>query len=338
MKKLNTILLLSLFFICLVSFSYSQSRFMKDPDVNKDKIVFSYEGDLWLASTSGGTAARLTSAPGSENSPKFSPDGNTIAFTGNYDGSNNVYTIPVTGGEPQRVTYIPYISQTMTWTPDGKRIVFESYYDSYIIRDPMLYFVDKNGSAPEKLPVDRGRHCSFSPDGSKMVYVRKGPEEYNWKRYKGGWHSDIWMYDSKENKFSPLSDYVGKNAYPMWIGDFMYFVSDRTNGIANIYKENLSTKEITQVTNYSDVDVMMPSNDKDQIVYMHSGYLNLLDTKTDQSRQIEVNIPSDRWELRDKTINPKDYIHYVNISNDGKSVVLEAGEIYSTFLLKKGTQ
>ena len=163
-----------------------------------------------------------------------------------------------------------------------------------------------------------------------MVYVRKGPEEYNWKRYKGGWHTDIWMYDFKENKFSAVSNYVGKNAYPMWIGEFMYFVSDRNNGIANIYKENLSTKEITPVTNYTDVDVMMPSNDKDQIVYMHDGYIYLLDTKSDQSTMIEVNIPSDRWELRDKIINPKDYIHYVNISNDGKDVVLEArGDIFT---------
>jgi tricorn protease len=303
---------------------------MKDPDVNKDKIVFSYEGDLWLANTSGGTALRLTTAPGNEYSPKFSPDGSSIAFTGNYDGSNNVYVMPVSGGEPKRVTYNSNGAQTITWTPDSKRIVFSSFYENFVMRDPKLYFVDKDGSAPERFPLDRGRRCSFSPDGSKIVYVRKGVEEYNWKRYKGGMYPDIWMYDFKENKFTAISDYIGKNAYPMWIGGFMYFVSDRTNGIANIYKENLSTKEITQVTNYTDVDVMMPSNDTEQIVYLHDGYIYLLDTKTDQSKKIDINIPSDRWELRDKTINPKDYIHYVNISNDGKEVALEArGDVFT---------
>ena len=330
MKKFITILLLFFSILCSFSIASGQGRFMTYPDVNKDKIVFGYEGDLWLVGTSGGTASRLTTAPGNEYAPKFSPDGSLIAFTGDYDGSNNVYVMPVTGGEPKRVTYTPGSVLTITWTPNGKRIVFSSFYENFIMRDPNLYFVDKDGSAPERFPTDRGRRCSFSPDGNKMVYVRKGLEEYNWKRYKGGWYTDIWMYDFKANKFSPVSDYVGKNAYPMWIGDFMYFVSDRNNGIANIYKENLSTKEITQVTNYSDVDVMMPSNDKEQIVYMHDGYLYLLDTKTDQSRKIDVEITSDKWELRDKVVNPKDYIHYVNVSNDGKNVVLEArGDIFN---------
>jgi tricorn protease len=330
MKKSLTNLLLFIFLLFQVSIASGQGRFMKDPDVNNGKIVFNYEGDLWLVSTNGGTAARLTTAPGNEYSPKFSPDGSLIAFTGNYDGSNNVYVMPANGGEPQRVTYISNGAQTITWTPDGKRIVFSSFYQNYVMRDPMLYFVNKDGSAPEKLPLDRGRRCSFSPDGNKIVYVRKGVEEYNWKRYKGGMYTDIWMYDFKDNKFTPVSNYVGKNAYPMWIGDFIYFVSDKSNGIANIYKENLSSKEITQVTNYNDVDVITPSNDKEQIVYMHDGYLYLLDTKSDQSKKLDVNIPSDRWELRDKIINPKDYIHYVNVSNDGKVVTLEArGDIFN---------
>ena len=300
MKRLFITAILLLFLLISNSFGLNQGRFMKEPDVNGSKIVFSYEGDLWLVSTSGGTASRLTTAPGNEYSPKFSPDGSLIAFSGNYDGSNNVYVMPTEGGEPKRVTYIPGSSQTITWTPDGKRIVFSSFYENFIMRDPNLYFVDKDGSAPERFPIDRGRRCSFSADGNKIVYVRKGIEEYNWKRYKGGMYTDIWMYDFKENKFFPVTDYVGKNAYPMWIGDFMYFVSDRTNGIANIYKENLSTKEINQVTNYNDVDIMMPSTDKESIVYMLDGYLYLLDIKTGLSKRVDVNIPSDRWELREQ--------------------------------------
>ncbi len=319
--------------ICLflsgVNFASQEGRFMKDPDINKNKIVFTYEGDLWIVSSNGGTASRLTSLPGDENSAKFSPDGSLIAFTGAYDGSNNVYTLPSEGGEPKRITFVPGFAQPVCWTPDGKKIVFKSTYENYIMRDGNLYFVDKNGSAPERFPIERGVRCSFSEDGTKFLYVRKGPEEYNWKRYKGGWYTDIWMYDFKENKFTPITDYVGKNAYPMWIGKYMYFVSDRKTGIANIFKENLETKEIVQVTNYTDVDVITPSNDKDQIVYLHDGYLNVLDTKTDQSKKINVDVPSDRWELRERVINPKDFIHYAEISNDGNAAAVEArGDVY----------
>ncbi|MHB1685774.1 MAG: S41 family peptidase [Ignavibacteriaceae bacterium] len=330
MRKILLTFAISLIGFINFSFAGIEARFTHDPDIYKDKIVFTYEGDLWLVNSSGGTASRLTSFPGDEFSAKFSPDGKELAFTANYDGSYNVYVMPVDGGKPKRITYNPDGAQSICWTPDGKRVVFRSYFENFIMRDPNLYFVDKDGSAPERFPLDRGVRCSFSPDGSKILYVRKGLEEYNWKRYKGGWYTDIWMYDFKQNKFTPISDYVGKNAYPMWIGNFMYFVSDRGNGIANIFKENLDTKEITRVTNYDDVDVMYPSNDKDQIVYLHDGYLYVLDTKTDQSIKIEVEVPSDQWQLRDRIINPKDYIHYINISNDGKTVALEArGDIFT---------
>ncbi len=330
MKKIYFKIVLSFFLLIQFAFASNTGRFMKDPSIHNDKIVFTYEGDLWIVNSNGGDAARLTTSPGTEYSSRFSPDGKSIAFTGNYDGSYNVYTIPSSGGEPKRITYNPGGAEVVTWTPDGKRIVFRSFFENFIMRDPNLYFVEKDGSAPERFPLDRGVRCSFSSDGNKIVYVRKGREEYNWKRYKGGQYCDIWMYDFKENKFIPISDYVGKNAYPMWIGNFIYFVSDRNNGIANIYKENLSTKDITQITNYNDVDVMMPSNDENQIVYLHDGYLYVLNTKNDQSKKIDVEIPSDKWELHARTINPKDYIHYVNVSNDGKRVVLEArGDIFN---------
>lgn len=340
MKKILLPCLFIILFICQINTSASEGRFMHDPDINKNKIVFTYEGDLWIVNSSGGTAERITTNPGDENSAKFSPDGLSITFYGNYDGSNNIYVMPSGGGEPKRITYIPGFSVPVCWTPDGKRIVFRSNYENFIMRDPTLYFVDKDGSAPERLPIERGVRCSFSEDGTKMFYVRKGPEEYNWKRYKGGWYTDIWMYDFKQNTFTPMTDYVGKNAYPMWIGKYMYFVSDRDNsghnngsnynGIANIFKQNIETKEITQITKFDDVDVITPSNDKDQIVFLHDGYLNVLDTKTDQITKISVNVRSDKWEMRDRTINPKDFIHFTSLSNDRKTIVVEArGDVFS---------
>ncbi len=328
---------LFLFFTVQVVLAADEGRLMTYPDIYKDKIVFTYENDLWLVNTSGGVATRLTSFPGNEFSARFSPDGKSIAFTAGYDGSYGVYVMPAEGGEPVRLTYTPGSAQSIAWTTDGKRIVFRSSFENFISRDPELYFVNKEGSAPERFPIDRGGLCSYNTDGSKMLYCRKGSEEYYWKRYKGGQYQDIWMYDFKQKQFTAISDYVGKNSYPMWIGNNMYFVSDRTNGIANLYVENLTTKAIKQLTSYTDFDVMWAENDGEQIVFVQSGYLNIYDTKTSQAKKISVTIPSDRWRMRDRVINPKEYVHSVNISNDGKTAVLESrGDIF-TIPAAKGT-
>ncbi|HKI79074.1 MAG TPA: S41 family peptidase [Ignavibacteriaceae bacterium] len=329
MKKLT----LLLFFVCFsgLLLAKEEARFMRYPDIYKNKIVFTYEGDLWLADADGTDAKRVTTFPGDEFSARFSPDGQWIAFTGEYDGGSNVYVMSSDGGVPLRITYNPGGAQSIGWTPDGKRVIFRSYWQNVNGRDPDLYFVDKNGSAPERFPIDRGRLCSFSPDGNKIVYQRKGDEEYQRKRYKGGQYPDIWMYDFTTNKFTAISDYVGKNAYPMWIGEnTMYFVSDRTNGVSNLYKEDLSSKNISEITNYSDVDVINPETDGEQIIFMHDGYINLLNLNTNEITKITVDVSSDRWALRDRNINPKNYIHYMDISNDGKTAVFGArGDVYT---------
>ncbi len=312
-----------------LAFAQEQARFMTDPDIRGDEIVFTYEGDLWLVNSNGGTATRLTTFPGDETWARFSPDGKSIAFTASYDGQQSIYVMPTTGGTPTRITYNPGGAETVTWTPDGKKVVFRSFWENYIYRDPNLYFADKDGSAPERFPIDRGRDCSFNADGTEMLYVRKGLEDYYWKRYKGGWYPDIWMYGFKSNKFTPVTTYVGVNAYPMWIGNDMYYVCDSTNGISNIYKRDLSTGQVTVLTHYNDVDVMTPSTDHKDIVYVHSGYLNVMDVATGESKQISVFCPSDNWEMRDRVINPRDYIHYATISNDGRSVAVEArGDVF----------
>ncbi|MGE5315355.1 MAG: S41 family peptidase [Acidobacteriota bacterium] len=320
-------------FVLLTSASRAafEGRFMKNPDISGDYIVFAYEGDLWRVGTNGGLAVRLTTAPGTESYAKFSPDGKTIAFTASYDGQTAVYTMPSDGGVPERVTYNFGGAQVIGWTRDGERIIFRSMMENVVGRDPNLFFVGKSGSAPEHLPIDRGTLCSFSPDGKKMLYVRKGNEEYYWKRYKGGQYTDIWMYDFEKNAFAPVSDYVGKNAYPMWIsGDEMYFVSDRTNGITNLYKETLSSKKIEQVTQYADVDVMWPSTDGRRIVFIRDGYVHVMDLSSGAVKKIDVSIPTDKWQLRTRTINAREYIHAAQPGNDGRSVVVEArGDIFT---------
>jgi len=313
-------------------FSIDEARFMRDPDINGGKIVFTYEDDLWLVSAEGGIASRLTGAPGREFSARFSPDGQWIAFTGEYEGPLDVYLIPTAGGEPKRLTYTPGGAQSIGWTPDGEKIVFRSQYENFLIRDPNLYFVRKTGSAPERFPMERGSRCSFSPDGKKILYTRKGREDYYWKRYKGGEHTDIWMYDFGTGTFNPISDYVGKNIYPMWVGNTMAFLTDRDTGIVNIYFQDLESKKIEPVTRYSDFDVMTPSlsSDGKTIIYVYNGYIHLLDIQARTTRKLSISVQSDQWQTRGRYIDPKDYIHYATIANDGKKVVLEArGDIFS---------
>jgi len=325
--------LVSLFVLALLvgpALAVEKGRFFRFPSIHQDKVVFTYEGDLWMVNAQGGRACRLTTFPGIEAMAKFSPDGKWIAFSAGYEGGQSVYLMPAEGGVPTRLTYQPGSAQVVSWTPDGSRIVFRSMFENFIGRDPNLYFVSVTGGAPERLPLDRGVLISFSPDGRDFLFCRRGDEEYYWKRYKGGRYQDIWRFDAGAKKYIPISNYIGKNSYPMWIGDGLYFVSDRGNGISNFYKQRIAGGEVQPVTSYGDFDVMMPSTDGRTIVYVQDGYLRLLDIQGGQSRKIDVLVPSDRWALRDRTINPKDYIHYAKVAGDGKSVVLEArGDVFA---------
>ncbi len=307
----------------------AEARFMQYPDIHGDRIVFSYENDLWTVSASGGVAQRITTFPGKESMARFSPDGAWIAFSAGYEGSSDAYLMPAAGGEPKRLTYAPAGAQVLGWTPDGTRIVIRSYMETFIYRDPNLYFVSRDGSAPERLPIDRGALCSFSADGTRMLYCRKGREEYQWKRYKGGQYCDIWMYDFTSRAFTPISDYVGKNAYPMWVGDRMFFLTDR-DGISNLYVQDLASRAITPVTHYDTLDVMMPATDGQRIVYMHDGYIHVLSCADGADVKITVEAPSDRWQIRNRVINPRGYVQGLDASDDGTRLLVEArGDLFS---------
>ncbi len=333
MKKMRLTFFLSLLACASLIFA-GEARFMTHPDIHGDQVVFVYEGNLWRTDTGNGEARRLTSFPGTAVAPKFSPDGRWIAFSADYDGPQSLYLIPAGGGEPRRLTWQPGNLQTVAWTPDGKRVVFRADTEQFIHRDPNLYWVALDGTVPERLPVDRGTLCSFSADGSEMFFTRKGNEEYQWKRYRGGQHTDIWHFDFKNCRFTPVSDYTGKNAYPMWIGDALYFVSDRGNGIANLYRRDIASRAMKQVTTHAKYDAMMPETDGERIVYVQDGYLQLFDIGSGQTKKLAVTLPSDRWRLRERWIDARDFIHDMDVGNDGRSVLLEArGDV---FLLPTG--
>jgi tricorn protease len=316
-------------------------RLMRFADVYKDQIVFSYAGDLWLVSTSGGIARRITTHPGLELFPKFSPDGKWIAFTGQYDGNFNVYLIPAEGGEPKQLTYAPDVepvpermgpnNMVINWFPDSKHILFLSRRDTFNTWFGRLFSVSIDGGLPERLPLPKGGLTSFSPDGTKIAYNRIFRNFRTWKRYTGGMAQDIWIYDLKSPSVERITDYPGTDTYPMWHGDTIYFASDRgPEKRMNLYAYDLRTKQTRQLTHFKDYDVEWPSLGPDSIVFQNGGYLYLFDLKTEKPRQVSITLPGDRDEARNHWSNVSGLITDYDISPDGKRAVFTArGDVYT---------
>ena len=285
MRKLTFCLAVAALLACGTASAGTPGRFMQYPDINGDTIVFSWERDLWTVPAAGGVAHAPHDAPrDGERRRSSRPTASRSPSTGQYDGGPAIYVMPADRRRAEAGDlHGRRRPDRSRWTPDGKKIVFRSAHENTFRPIMKLYTVSPDGDLPEQMPMERGILCSFSPDGTKLVYNRRGNEEYYWKRYKGGQYTDIWLYDFKANTFAPLTDYVGKNAYPMWIGNRMYFVSDRgKNGIANLFTYDFATKKVEQVTDFADFDVQMPETDGKSIVFVQAGWLYVLDTATNK--------------------------------------------------------
>ena len=215
----------------------AETKLLRFPDIHGDKVVFSYAGDLWTAPTSGGTATRLTASPGVELFAKFSPDGKWIAFTGQYDGDEQVYVIPATGGVPKQLTFYPsrgplparwgYDNQVYGWTPDGKSVVFRSLREYFELGDNRLYTVSVDGGLPVALPMPKSGAGDISPDGSKVVYSPLFRDFRTWKRYSGGWAQQLYIFDLKSHAADKITDDPRAHRDPMWVGDKIFYSSDK---------------------------------------------------------------------------------------------------------------
>ncbi|HUA16087.1 MAG TPA: PDZ domain-containing protein [Verrucomicrobiae bacterium] len=318
-----------------------EGRLLRFPDVSKDKIVFSYGGDLWLAQRSGGVAQRITSHPGQELFAKFSPDGKWIAFTAQYDGNYNVYVMDADGGQPKQLTFNPgggplsermgIHNEVITWTPDSKRIVFLSRRDTYNDWFGKLYTVSVDGGLPEALPLDKGGLTSFSADGTKIAYNRIFRNFRMWKRYTGGMAQSIWIYDLKANHIEEMPHTDWTDTFPMWHGDTIYFDSDRgPEHRLNLYSYSLTTHDIKQLTHFTDFDVNWPSLGPDSIIFENGGYLYLFDLNTQQAQKLTIYLPGDRDLARAHWGNVSKLISSFDISPDGKRAVFTArGDVFT---------
>jgi tricorn protease len=343
MTRIGKVLVFALFLLPALALpaEMPEGRLMRFADIYKDSIVFSYGGDLWLVSSSGGVARRLTTDPGLELFPKFSPDGKWIAFTGQYDGNFNVYVMPAQGGEPRQLTFVPDVepmpermgpnNQVINWFPDSQRILFLSRRDTYNTWFGRLFSISVDGGLPERLPIDKGGLTSFSPDGTKIAYNRIFRNFRTWKRYTGGMAQDISIYDFKNNTYERITDYPGTDTYPMWHGDTIYFGSDRgPDHRVNLYSYSLKTKEIKQLTDFKDYDVEWPSLGPDSIVFTNGGYLYTFDLKSQKAKKLTVYLPGDRDLARPHWENVAKYVTDFAISPEGHRAVLTArGDVFT---------
>ena len=328
-----------------------ESRLLRFPDIYKDKIAFMYAGDLWLASSAGGTAHRITSHPGRELFPKFSPDGKWLAFTGQYDGNFNVYVMPSEGGQPKQLTFyqgeaqplsdrMGILNQVIGWTPDGKSIVFLSRRDASNGWTKRPYTVSVEGGLAQPMFMDEGGLLSYSPDASKIAYNRIFRNFRQWKRYTGGMAQDITIYDIKNNVVDaviPHTDYT--DTFPMWHGNTIYFTSDRgAEHRLNLYGYDTDSKQVEQLTRFTEFDVMWPSLGPDSIIFENAGYLYTVDltsglTSGGQSRQpkkLIISANGERNQAMKRWVSASHNITDFDLAPDGKRAVLAArGEVFT---------
>ncbi|MBK9768347.1 MAG: PD40 domain-containing protein [Chloracidobacterium sp.] len=335
LNRLIFTLVLCLFITAAV---FSQTKLLRYPDIQGDKVVFTYGGDLWTASTSGGTAIRLTSHPGVETYAKFSPDGKWIAFTAQYDGDEQVYVVSAQGGEPKQLTFYPsrgplaprwgFDNQVHGWTKDG-RIVFRSLRDSWATPIARLYTVSTEGGAATALPMPEAGSGDTSPDGTKMVYSPRFRDFRPEKRYSGGQANTLYIYDLSTNDAKKISDNPRASRDAMWIGGTIYYNSDK-DGKFNLYAYDTAGGKTSQVTRNRDWDIRWPSSDNlSRIVYERDGELEIFDVNSKKATHLSISVPDDGVNRRKRVVNAASNISSYSLSPKGERALFSArGDIF----------
>lgn len=290
--------------------------------VNNSHIVFSYAGDLWAVERSGGEARRLTSHPGEESFPFFSPDGSQLAFS-RQSGSNwDVYVMPASVGETKRMTYHPQSDFAAGWSPDGKRVLFESNRSSVF----RLYTIEIGGSMPVELPFPYGSSGSFSPDGGRLAYTPR-PGVRDWRYYRGGGVGQVWIADLRNGASERLSQGDHNEDFPNWVGDKVYLVSDRSATL-NLYCYDVSSRQTKQITSFEQHGIRAAAAGGGVVAFVRDGRIHLYDPSREQTQVIDVRVRPETAELQPRTTNVARIVEWASLSASGDRVVFGArGEV-----------
>ncbi|HEY3579867.1 MAG TPA: S41 family peptidase, partial [Pyrinomonadaceae bacterium] len=346
----NRFALITLSLLFLFAFTaQAQTKLLRFPDIQGDRVVFTYAGDLWTAPATGGTATRLTSHPGVEVFGKFSPDGKWVAFTGQYDGDEQVYVVPSTGGEPRQLTFYPakgplaprwgWDNQVFGWSRDGKRIFFRSLRDSWTLPIARLYSVSVDGGPAEALPMPTAGSGDFSPSETEMVYSPQSRDFRSEKRYGGGEANKLYIYDLKTNAAKRITEGPRATRDAMWLGDTIFYNSDR-DGHFNLYAYTVSNGRTSKVTSSNQWDVRWPSSDNEnQIVYELDGGLVVMDARTRKSTPISINVPDEGNWSRPSRVSAANLIESVGLSPKGERALFVArGDVFTAPVEKGPTR
>jgi len=338
-----------LFLFLLISPLTAQgTRLLQQPSVSKDHIAFVHAGDVWVVSRDGGVARQLTNFPDAESYPFLSPDGNLVAFSGKRKGNMDVYIIPVDGGEAVRLTWHPGSrgffflphpeDEVRGWTVDGQRVLFASQRTAAPIAvggSPKIWSIGLDGGVPKPLPMPHANFGMFSPDGQRFAYQMIALNDGEWRNYRGGQIRPIWVIDMEDFSLEKLPWDNSNDVHPVWLGQKIYFLSDR-DWAMNIYSYDTGTKELEQITHYSDFDVKYINAGGGVIVYEQAGYIHIYDPVSKRSRQVEIEIRSDLPAVRPYWKDVSSHITNASLSPTGKRALFEArGEVF-TVPVEKG--
>ena len=306
------------------------TRLLRQPTVSNTQIAFAYAGDIWVASRGGGDAKRLTSFPGTESNPHFSPDGKQIAFSMQYGGNTDVYVIDADGGEARRLTWHPSPDIARGWSPDGKRILFSSASVSApSVGVQQLWTIAAAGGVPERLPIPDALRGSFSPDGQRLAYEKVTRWDVEWRNYRGGQTHPVTIYTVGSQAVDTLPSQGTLDTWPVWMGDAIYFISDR-DWAANIWKYDVASKQLTQLTHYKDYDVKTLDAGAGVVVYEEAGYLHLLEAATGKDTQLAITCRGDLPWAEPRWVDASKWIESASLSPSGARALFSArGEVFS---------
>lgn len=338
MKNLFRFLLPLLIFATGHCVTLAQSQgplLLQYPTVSRTKIAFSYAGDIWMVDRSGGTAQRLTTSPAREVYPTFSPDGSHVAFARFNPSAGgfgwDVYVVSASGGEERRITYHPDLDFPVNWTRDGQRILILSLRHRTSTLNGRLYTIPMQGGFAAEVPVPRGWQGSFSPAGDRIAYTPLTPnlEILGWRNYRGGAANRIWLSRLSDASTEVIPHGNSNDTYPMWIGDKVYFVSDRTE-TENLFSYDTVRKTISQLTHFKKHGVRFASTNGESIVFNQGGAIHLLNPQTNKITSIDISISGDFPELKPRKIDPAPWTNLAGLSPGGTHLLFTIrGEIFT---------